>query len=75
MSLPIVPKSKGPHPGESHIKLPGRGAVQVMGGKFVTSGTMTVGQPVLFGAIELEIAGPEPETIRGMFMVRVQAAN
>jgi hypothetical protein len=75
--VPILPKSDQPEPGESHLKLPGRGVVKVTGGAFSLSGAMTAAkEPALFGMIELEIAGPEkPETIRGTFSVRVKAAK
>ena len=71
----ILPLRDQPAPGDSHIKLPGRGLVKVTGGKFVTIGAMTAGQPVLHGAIELDLGGQKPETIGGTFMVHVKAGN
>jgi hypothetical protein len=74
--IKISPRSDQPGPGESHLKLPGRGSVKVTGGEFVVSGAMTVGQPQVFGAIEIDIGGPQkPETIRGTFLVRVKTGN
>jgi hypothetical protein len=72
----LSPRSDRPEPGESHVKLPGRGVVPVTGGQFVFSAVLKDPAPQLFGAIELDIAGaPKPETLHGMFNVRVKAGN
>jgi hypothetical protein len=75
-AVPISPHGDRPAPGESHLKLPGRGLVKVVGGKFATVGAMTAGPVALFGMIQLEIGEPKkPETVRGMFSVRVKEAD
>lgn len=76
--LTISPRSDRPQPGDSQIKLPGRGLVKVTGGKISISvaGVLVEGkrpQQQLGGAVELDIAGPgPPETIQGGFLVRVK---
>jgi hypothetical protein len=75
-AVPISPRGDRPEPGESHLKLPGRGLVNVVGGKFSTRAAMTAGPLALFGTIELEIGDPKkPETVRGAFSVRVKEAH
>ncbi len=75
-AVPISPHGDRPAPGESHLKLPGRGLVNVVGGKFVTVGAMTAGPVALFGTIKLEIGEPkQPETVRGTFSVRVKEVD
>ncbi|HET6324777.1 MAG TPA: hypothetical protein VFG04_08760 [Planctomycetaceae bacterium] len=80
-SVPIVAHTDRPKPGDSQIKLPGRGLVKVTGGKFAISvaGAAPKGkqqQKQIGGAIELDIAGPKnPETIQGVFIVRVKPEN
>lgn len=75
-SVPIVAKSDQREPGESHVKLPGRGLVKVTGGAFSVSRALPGDEPTLYGILEIETSGPEgPETIRGTFSVRVKAAK
>jgi len=72
--VPISSRGNHPQPGDSHIKLPGRGDVKVTGGSFTIEGI--VGKPVqqVGGSIKLEIGGPQkPETFEGNFIVRVKA--
>jgi hypothetical protein len=75
-AIPISPRGDRPEPGESHLKLPGRGLVHVVGGKFSTRAAMTAGPLAVFGTIELEIGDPkQPETVRGTFSVHVKEAR
>ncbi|HEV7999795.1 MAG TPA: hypothetical protein VGP63_07950 [Planctomycetaceae bacterium] len=79
--LTISPRSDRPQPGDSQIKLPGRGLVKVTGGKVAVSvvGVVVEGkrpQQELGGAVELDIAGPgPPETIQGGFLVHVKSEH
>jgi hypothetical protein len=79
--LTISPRSDRPQPGDSQIKLPGRGLVKVTGGKIAISvvGVVVEGkrpQQELGGAVELDIAGPgPPETIQGGFLVHVKSEH
>jgi hypothetical protein len=76
VNVPIVAKSDRREPGESHVKLPGRGLVKVTGGAFSVSRAVPGDEPTLYGVLEIETSGPEgPETIRGTFSVRVKAAK
>jgi hypothetical protein len=76
VKVPIVAKSDQREPGESHVKLPGRGLVKVTGGAFSVSRALPGDEPTLYGVLEIETNGPEgPETIRGTFSVRVKAAK
>jgi hypothetical protein len=76
VNVPIVAKSDQREPGESHVKLPGRGLVKVTGGAFSVSRALPGDEPTLYGILEIETTGPEgPETIRGTFSVRVKAAK
>ncbi|HEV8068293.1 MAG TPA: hypothetical protein VGP76_11200 [Planctomycetaceae bacterium] len=76
VSVPIVAKSDQREPGESHVKLPGRGLVKVTGGAFSVSRALPGDEPTLSGILEIETSGPDgPETIRGTFSVRVKAAK
>jgi hypothetical protein len=76
VKVPIVAKSDQREPGESHVKLPGRGLVKVTGGAFSVSRALPGDEPTLYGVLEIETSGPEgPETIRGTFSVRVKAAK
>jgi NADPH:quinone reductase-like Zn-dependent oxidoreductase len=75
-SVPISPRGDRPEPGESHLKLPGRGLVNVLGGEFSTQGAMTAGPLAVFGTLELKIGDPkQPETVRGTFSVRVKEVD
>lgn len=80
-SVAIVAHTDRPKPGDSQIKLPTRGLVKVTGGKFSISvaGAAAQGkhhQKQVGGAIELELAGAKnPETIQGVFIVRVKPDN
>jgi hypothetical protein len=76
VNVPIVAKSDQREPGESHVKLPGRGLVKVTGGAFSVLRAVPGDEPTLSGTLEIETSGPEgPETIRGTFSVRVKAAK
>jgi hypothetical protein len=75
-TIPISPRGDRPEPGESHVKLPGRGRVNVLGGKFSTRGAMTAGPLAVFRTLELKISDPkQPETVRGTFSVRVKEVD
>ncbi len=74
--VPILPKTKQPDAGDSHIKIPGRGMVKVIGGSFAVEDI--IAQPVrqLGGSIVLKIDGPNGiETLDGTFLVRVKSAE
>jgi len=75
-SVPLLPQTNHPDRGASHIKIPGRGMVKVVGGSFSVEGI--VRQPVrqLGGSIVLKIDGPNGiETIDGTFLVRVKPSE
>ena len=75
-AVPFLPQTNHPDAGASHLKIPGRGMVKVVGGSFSVEGILR--QPVrqLGGSLVLKIDGPNGiETIDGTFLVRVKPAE
>jgi hypothetical protein len=75
-SVPLLPQTNHPDRGASHIKIPGRGMVKVVGGSFSVEGILRHPVRQLGGSMVLKIDGPNGiETIDGTFLVRVKPSE
>jgi hypothetical protein len=75
-AVPFLPQTNHPDRGASHIKIPGRGMVKVVGGSFSVEGMIRHPVRQLGGSIVLKIDGLNGiETIDGTFVVRVKPGD